>query len=58
MAHSGDAKRCVVPFSSLGYQTPDGQSAVLWDEQKAKALFASIRDDDTSGARCNAGGKG
>ncbi len=57
MAHSGDSKRCVVPFSSLSFTTPDGQSAVLWDQAKSKALFASIRDDDTSGAVCDATGQ-
>jgi LCP family protein required for cell wall assembly len=56
MAHSGDQKRCVVPFSSLNFTTPDGQSAVQWDEQRATALFTSIREDDTSGAQCNATG--
>ena len=56
MAHSGDQKRCVVPFSSLNFTTPDGQSAVQWDERRATALFTSIREDDTSGAQCNATG--
>ncbi|HEY7044873.1 MAG TPA: LCP family protein [Nocardioidaceae bacterium] len=54
MAHSGDAKRCVVPFSSLGTTTNAG-SSVIWDEAKAKALFAKIRADDTAGAVCNSG---
>jgi LCP family protein required for cell wall assembly len=56
MAHSGEQKRCVVPFSSLNFTTPSGQSAVQWDEQRATALFTSIREDDTSGAQCNATG--
>ncbi len=55
MAHSGDAKRCVVPFSNLGASTPAG-SAVLWDEAKAKSLFAKIREDNTSAIVCNNGG--
>jgi LCP family protein required for cell wall assembly len=57
MAHSGSQKRCVVPFSSLSFTTPDGQSAVLWDDQRSAALFSSIREDDTSGAQCNATGQ-
>ncbi len=55
MAHSGDAKRCVVPFSSLGASTSAG-SSVLWDGAKAKTLFAKIREDDTSAIACDNGG--
>jgi LCP family protein required for cell wall assembly len=53
MAHSSgtDAKRCVVPFSTLGAQTPVG-SAVLWDEERAGAVFESIKEDDTSSIEC------
>lgn len=56
MAHSGgkDAKRCVVPFRSLSASTEVG-SVVLWDEQAATDLFASIREDDTASIRCAAG---
>jgi LCP family protein required for cell wall assembly len=57
MAHSGSQKRCVVPFSSLNFTTPDGQSAVQWDEQRSTALFTKIREDDTAGAQCNATGQ-
>ena len=55
MAHSGgkDAKRCVVPYSSLSASTAAG-SAVLWDEQAAAELFSSIREDDTASIRCSA----
>ena len=45
-----------MPFSSLNFTTPDGQSAVQWDEQRATALFTSIREDNTSDAQCNATG--
>lgn len=53
MAHIGgkDTKRCVVPYSSLGTSTAVG-SVVLWDEQKANALFSAIRSGDTSSVRC------
>jgi LCP family protein required for cell wall assembly len=54
MAHSGDSKRCVVPFSSLGTPTAVG-SVVTWDKAKADALFAKIREDDTSDVVCDNG---
>ena len=58
MAHTGgsNAKRCVVPYSSLGTSTSAG-SVLIWDEQKAAALFQSIRDDDTAGIQCSATGQ-
>jgi len=46
-----DAKRCVVPISSLGTSTPAG-SAVIWDEARAEELFGQIADDDTDAIRC------
>ncbi|MBA3234066.1 MAG: LCP family protein [Propionibacteriales bacterium] len=53
MAHSSgkDTKRCVVPFTSLGTQTPAGL-AVIWDDAKAAAIFDAIRDDDTDAISC------
>ncbi|MEP6665331.1 MAG: LCP family protein [Nocardioidaceae bacterium] len=54
MKSSGSAKRCVVPFSSLGASTSAG-SAVLWDEAKANALFKLVREDNTSDIACNSG---
>ena len=55
MAHSSgsNAKRCVVPYSSLGAATSAG-SAVIWDATKAKALFQDIRNDDTASISCGA----
>jgi LCP family protein required for cell wall assembly len=55
MAHSSgsSAKRCVVPYSSLGAATAAG-SAVIWDVPKSKALFSAIRADDTSSIHCAA----
>jgi hypothetical protein len=54
MSHTsgGDTKRCVVPYTDLGASTSAG-SAVLWDEQKADALFDAIREDDTSSIQCS-----
>jgi LCP family protein required for cell wall assembly len=53
MSHTsgGDAKRCVVPYSDLGASTSAG-SVVLWDEQRADALFEAVREDDTASIKC------
>ena len=55
MANSGgsDAKRCVVPFTDLGASTSAG-TAVIWDEQRADAVFDGIREDDTASIECAA----
>jgi LCP family protein required for cell wall assembly len=34
-----------VPLSNVDYQTPDGQSAVLWDTQAADQLFTALAVD-------------
>ena len=34
-----------VPLASMNYQTPDGQSAVLWDKTQAAALFSWLKKD-------------
>ncbi len=46
-----DAKRCVVPYSTLAASTPAG-SAVLWDEERAAAVFDAIQADDTASIVC------
>lgn len=52
MARPGsDAKRCVVPYTTLGQQTAAG-SVVIWDDDKAGAIFAAIREDDTGSISC------
>jgi LCP family protein required for cell wall assembly len=58
MSHtSGDsAKRCVVPYSSLGTSTSIG-SVVTWDDSAADAIFKEIRDDDTASIKCSATGQ-
>ncbi|MBA2445406.1 MAG: LCP family protein [Nocardioidaceae bacterium] len=54
MAHPGkDAKRCVVPYTSLGQATSVG-SAVIWDDERAGAIFTAIRQDDTGSISCKA----
>jgi LCP family protein required for cell wall assembly len=54
MASSGSrsTKRCVVPYSSLATATSAGTS-VIWDEQRAGALFAALRAGDTSRISCS-----
>lgn len=37
-----------VPLASANYLTPTGESAVLWDNRAAQALFARIRADKTA----------
>lgn len=44
----GDGYTLTVPVSNPGASTPVG-SAVLWDESKAKAMFAEVARGDTSG---------
>ncbi len=52
MARPGkDAERCVVPYSSLGQETTAG-SAVIWDDEKAGAIFAAISQDETGSISC------
>jgi LCP family protein required for cell wall assembly len=36
-----------VPLSNLNYQTPTGESAVLWDSSAATKLFAELKADKT-----------
>jgi LCP family protein required for cell wall assembly len=43
--------RCVVPYSDLGATTSAG-SSVIWDEEKAGALFDAIRADDMTRISC------
>jgi LCP family protein required for cell wall assembly len=46
----GDVTFATVPLANLNYQTPDGQSAVQWDDSAAGRLFGQIRDDRTPAA--------
>ncbi len=54
MAHAGgkDTKKCVVPYSNLAAWTAAG-SSVIWDQQRANAVFAAIRSGDTTKAHCS-----
>jgi LCP family protein required for cell wall assembly len=41
----GEVSFTTVPLSSYDYQTPTGESAVLWSKTQAGRLFAQIRND-------------
>ncbi len=40
-----DVSFTTVPIASANYQTPSGESAVLWDQPAAAALFRWLRND-------------
>ncbi len=46
----GDVSFTTVPLSSYNYQTPNGESAVLWSKTLAGRLFAQIRNDQPPAA--------
>ena len=37
-----------VPLGNLNYQTPTGESAVLWDTSQAQALFDKLKNDQVA----------
>jgi anionic cell wall polymer biosynthesis LytR-Cps2A-Psr (LCP) family protein len=45
-----DVAFTTVPLANLNYQTPTGESAVLWDSSAAGQLFAQIRADQRPAA--------
>jgi LCP family protein required for cell wall assembly len=45
-----DVAFTTVPLANLNYQTPTGESAVLWDSSAASQLFAQIRADQPPAA--------
>jgi hypothetical protein len=45
-----DVSFTTVPLSSYNYQTPSGESAVLWSKTLAGRLFAQIRNDQPPAA--------
>jgi len=40
-----DISFTTVPLASVNYQTPDGESAVLWNKARAAALFSWLKKD-------------
>jgi len=42
---TGDVTFTTVPLSNLNYTTPTGESAVLWNNAEATALFNSLKND-------------
>lgn len=53
-----DVTFTTVPLSSINYQTPTGQSAVLWDKPAAAALFSRLRKDGRLRPRSGSGHRG
>jgi LCP family protein required for cell wall assembly len=45
-----DVAFSTVPLANLNYQTPTGQSAVLWDATQASRLFSQLRNDQRPAA--------
>ena len=42
---ASDVRFLTVPLSSVNYQTPTGESAVLWNSTAAQALFSGLKND-------------
>jgi LCP family protein required for cell wall assembly len=40
-----DVRFMTVPLSNYNYQTPTGESAVLWDPKESQALFTELKND-------------
>lgn len=45
-----------VPLANLNYQTPTGESAVLWDSSQAQALFGKLKNDQAASKPARPGG--
>ncbi len=54
----GDVGFTTVPLANYDYQTPTGESAVLWDKTQAGQLFAQIRDDQPPAGAARKAGAG
>jgi LCP family protein required for cell wall assembly len=52
---SRDVTFTTVPLSNLNYQTPTGESAVLWNTTAAAALFNSLKNDQAPAGHSQAG---
>jgi LCP family protein required for cell wall assembly len=50
-----DVTFTTVPLASIDYETPTGQSAVLWDKPAAAALFAGLKNDSGATPRGGSG---
>jgi LCP family protein required for cell wall assembly len=53
-----DVTFTTVPLSNLNYQTPSGESAVLWNTSAAAALFNGLKNDQTPAGHKAAGHAG
>lgn len=47
-----------VPLANLNYQTPTGESAVLWDASQSQALFSTLKSDQVARKPAHRGGTG
>ncbi|HEY9243216.1 MAG TPA: LCP family protein [Streptosporangiaceae bacterium] len=47
-----------VPLANLNYQTPTGESAVLWDASRSQALFSTLKSDQVARKPAHRGGTG
>ena len=47
-----------VPLANLNYQTPTGESAVLWDTSQARALFSTLKNDQVARKAARSPGAG
>jgi LCP family protein required for cell wall assembly len=54
----GEVHFMTVPLANTGYLTPDGQSAVVWNNAAAGELFAKLRADQTTGPAPGAAARG
>jgi LCP family protein required for cell wall assembly len=50
-----DVTFTTVPLANLNYQTPSGESAVLWNTSAAAALFNGLKNDQTPAGHKSAG---
>jgi LCP family protein required for cell wall assembly len=51
---SSDVTFTTVPLANTNYQTPSGESAVLWNSSAAAALFNSVKNDQAPGGHATA----
>ena len=51
---SSDVSFSTVPIATIDYQTPSGESAVLWNQPAATALFRSLQTDNPQSTQSGA----
>jgi LCP family protein required for cell wall assembly len=53
----GDVTFTTVPLANTNYQTPTGESAVLWNQSAASALFSKLKTDQPPATQAPAAGR-